>query len=193
MATNELKVSLPCECGGTVVAGAKVAGGTIKCTCGRAVAVPKLSHLRTLAGGDAFITNPVEAIRKQQRDGINPAGEGCLLCGSLSPVFYKCHAVCESSHARRGNKVDPISMVRLLFVPMVWLIAMLLREKEFEPIDRRGHDIAISFDLPVCDPCAASAGKVTRANVAKRLMAEVPLYKELLDDYPNMQLKVARP
>jgi hypothetical protein len=192
MATNELKVSLSCECGGAVDAAAKDAGRTVTCNCGRAVAVPKLSQLRTLAGGNPFITNPVEGIRKQQRDGINPAGESCVLCGSLSPIFYKCYAVCESSHAKRANKVDPISMVRLLFVPIVWLIAMLLREKEFEPIDRRGHDIAISFDLPVCDPCAASAGKVTRASVAKRLMLQVPLYKELLECYPKLELKVAR-
>ena len=31
-------------------------------------------------------------------EGVNPAGERCLLCGSNAAVFYECHAVCESSY-----------------------------------------------------------------------------------------------
>jgi|1186.fasta_scaffold86147_2 hypothetical protein len=193
MATNELKVSLPCDCGGTVVAGAKDAGGTITCGCGRAVAVPKLSQLRTLAGADAFITNPVEAIRKQQAQGISPAGETCVLCGSLSPVIYKCHAICEWSYAKRTSSDDTGNLIKLLVLPRLWLLASLLSGKEPDESDRRGHDVSISFDLPVCDPCAATAGKITRPSVAKRLMIRVPLYKELLKHYPKLELKVERP
>ena len=98
MGTTELQVSLSCSCGRSVIARAKDAGGAVSCACGKLVAVPRLSELRTLSARDAYVTNPVEAIRKLQSEGANPAGERCLLCGSNAAVFYECHAICESSY-----------------------------------------------------------------------------------------------
>jgi hypothetical protein len=38
---------LPCECGGQVTVNEAMAGASVKCTCGRMVAIPSLRELRT--------------------------------------------------------------------------------------------------------------------------------------------------
>ena len=149
-----------------------------------------------LTGADAFVTNPAEAIRKLQAQGINPAGSQCLLCGSGSAVSYNCHAVCESSHVKRsgsdGSSNYGVSLLRLLFLPIVINILLSMRKKSFEP-EVHGHDIELDFTLPVCDPCASMAGKVTRPAIARQLIASVPAFAELIAYYPQMKLTVERP
>jgi hypothetical protein len=198
MGTNELQVSLSCGCGRLVIARAKDAGGAVSCACGKLVAVPRLSELRTRSGADAYVTNPVEAIRKLQSEGVNPAGERCLLCGSNTAVFYPCHAVCESSYVKKNSSEDSYSLpqifLSILFLPRIFFIPlMMLRSRDNEPSERRGHDIAVTFTLPVCDPCATTVGNVTRPKTAKRLMAKVPDLNELLTYYPRLELTVERP
>jgi hypothetical protein len=195
MGTNELQVTLNCTCGRSVAARAKDAGGSISCICGKQVAVPRLSQLRTLAGADAFVTNPAERIRKLQSEGVNPAGDRCLLCGSNAAVFYECQAVCESSyveksHADKANSF-PRVLLSMLFLPLL-LNFFLMGRKESAVCEQRGHDIAVSFTLPVCDPCVATFGNVTRPQNATRLMAKVPALAELLAYYPQLKLTVQR-
>jgi hypothetical protein len=68
----------------------------------------------------------------------------------------------------------------------------LLRESKATQLEVRGHDVGVSFDLPVCDACAATNGKPTRPAVAKSLMKQVPAYRDLLAKYPDLTLSVKR-
>jgi len=192
MATNELQVALECTCGRSTTARTKDAGGTLTCACGNSVAVPKLSELRLMAGADAFITNPAEAILKSQREGNEPGGDKCLLCGAASPVFYECHAVCEQSHVKKTGESKSTEMLRWLILPFIANIILSLN-REDQKIDRLGHDIDVKFRLPVCNLCQSSTGNPTRPAVAKKLMLRVPLYKQLLDYYPSLSLSIDRP
>lgn len=187
---GELQVNLPCTCGATLIARAADAGSAIPCKCGRTVAVPNLSKLRTLAGVEAYVTNPVEAIVKAQLDGADPAGDKCLHCGSTTPVFYRCTAVCEQSHTQRASS-EPPGFWHWLLLPVVVNLLLWSRGKETYA-DRQGHDVEVEFMLPLCSSCTASVGNVTRTSVAKKLMQRVPLYRELLAFYPNLTLKVER-
>ena len=192
---TELQVSLPCVCGRNVTARTKDAGGSIRCTCGNVVSVPRLSELRTLIGADPYITNPVEEIRKLQAQGNDPAGKTCLICGSAAPVLYKCRAECESSHVKRTGGDDSYGFARILlflFLPVLLALAIISRRRDRETFDRLGHDVEVSFNLPVCDPCSKTIGSVTRPAIAKKLMLQVPLYKELLEYYPRMKLRITR-
>jgi len=199
MGLSELQTILTCECGKSHIATAKNAGSQIQCGCGRSVAVPTLSKLRTQAGKDAYITNPAEAIRKQQNEGGSPAGDRCILCGSTSPIGYTCDAVCESSRLLKtassdqsGSSASHVLWTMLVPSP-IRMIRRLMRRHE-RPTDavRVGHDVEVSFDLPVCDACAKTVGEVTRLRVCKELMGRVPLYKDLLTYYPNLALTVRR-
>ena len=197
MGTNELQATLSCGCGRSVVARAKDAGGTVPCTCGKQVAVPRLSQLRTLAGADAYTTNPAEAIRKLQSQGIRPAGDRCLLCGATSPAIYSCHAVCESSHVKTSSSEGGYSVPKLLGLlvlpKLLFFLYLLFRKESVEGPERRGHDVAVDFTLPVCGACAATTGNVTRPKVARQLMAKVPALSELIEYYPQLELTVERP
>jgi hypothetical protein len=175
-----------------MTARAKDAGGSMTCACGNLIAVPKLSELRLLAGAHAFITNPAEAILKSQREGNEPAGDTCLLCGATSPVFYQCHAVCEQSHIKKTGTSKSNEMIRWLLLPFI-LNIILAFSREDEKIDRLGHDIEVKFWLPVCNLCKNSTGNPTRPSVAKKLMIRVPLLKQLLDYYPGLSLSIERP
>jgi hypothetical protein len=160
------------------------------------VKVPRLSELRKLAGCDAFVTNPAEAIRKMQASGVDPAGERCLLCCSTAAEFYGCDAVCESSHVKRpSSNYDPVNTVLTLISwrrKLSYLFSLFSEQVDEEP-ERRGHDIQVSFTLPVCRACQATAGNVTRPKVAKRLMANVPVLAELMDFYPQLTVNVRAP
>jgi hypothetical protein len=191
---KEIRVALPCECGGSVIAQAGDAGSSIVCRCGRMVRAPRLSELRTLAGQDAFVTNPVEAIRKIQREGHSPAGKSCLVCGGKSPVQYRCDATCESSHLKGGQSDAPGVLGWLTFFCMAFFlgIGFLFRRGGQSEGVVHGHDVGVTFDLPVCDACAATNGKPTRTAVAKNLMLQVPAYRDLLARYPDLKLSVRR-
>jgi hypothetical protein len=190
MAMAELQVNLPCTCGMTVVARAADAGGAISCKCGHSVAVPNLSKLRTLAGGEAYVTNPVEAIRKAQRDGHSPARGKCLSCGSASSAVYLCTALCEESHVKQTKELHYV--LRWLLLPWIFNIFLWYRGDDAYG-DRQGHDVEVAFDLPVCDSCLRTTGSVMRLDFAKQLMLTVPLYRELLAFYPNLTLEIVRP
>ena len=164
--------------------------------------MPSLSQLRTLAGRDAFVTNPVEAIKKALQNDGSPVGTNCVMCGARDPVVYECYALCESTHAKNQSvdqSTDILRLLRLtflfvfskaLFIASWWTRVFDFREQKDE-IEIRGHDVEVEFPLPVCDSCSNSAGAVTRAKVAKQLMARVPMYKALLDQYPDVKLEVS--
>ncbi len=195
MDSSEIQVELPCVCGGSVVARGKDAGGSVRCRCGRSVAVPKLSQLRALSGGDPYVTNPAEAIRKAQRNGTDPAGNKCVLCGSSAPVFYKCHAVCETMYVKpvQDDSSDDVVGAAVEYFIVGPLYRMLFRRSGSQDAQVLGHDVEVTLSLPVCDSCAAANGNVTRASVAKRLMMNVPEYRGLLAFYPDAKIRVERP
>lgn len=187
---KEIQAKLECTCGRSVVARAKDAGGSIVCSCGQPIAIPNLSTLRTLAGRDAYVTNPVEAIRKMQNDGNDPAGDKCLLCSTARPVIYRCTAVCEQSHVQKTGS-DSDGIIRWFILPS-FLNVLLSFQNRGSKFERRGHDIEVVFNLPLCELCATSTGNPTRSAVAKRLMQRVPVYKDLLEYYPALTLKIER-
>lgn len=191
---NAIQANLPCECGGSVVATAGDAGGFVNCRCGRSVAVPNLSRLRVLSGKDAYVTNPVDAISKAQRAGQSPAGENCVLCGVQSPVHYRCDATCESPHLKGATSAGAGVLGWLAFFSSLVFVGIgfILRQSGDSEGVVHGHDVGVTFDLPVCNACAATHGNPTRASIAKDLMRRVPAYEKLLEHYPDLTLKVKR-
>lgn len=195
---TDLQAQLACTCGRLVVARAKDAGGSVTCACGKQVTVPRLSELRTLSGADAYITNPAEAIRKLQAQGINPAGDRCLVCSAMSPDFYVCHAACEESYTKKESSTGDVSLptlfVKILLRPQRLLASLTTSQNNMDTsAERRGHDVNVSFNLPVCGACTASAGGTIRPKKAKKLMTGVPALADLLAFYPNLKLEVEHP
>jgi hypothetical protein len=109
-------------------------------------------------------------------------------------VQYRCDAICESSHLK-GATSDAAGILGWLifFCTSFFLgIGFLFRRGEETQGIVHGHDVGVTFDLPICDACAATNGKPTRTAVAKNLMRQVPAYQQLLEHYPNLTLKIKR-
>ena len=187
---NDLQVELPCECGAKIVAKSHNAGTAVSCQCGRFVSVPSLGRLRAMAGGEAYVTNPAEAIRKALNAGQRIAGEICLICKSPRPRNYLVEVVCERSFVKRGGGEESNSVPALLaqlFIPMAEFFRSRSRATEV-----RGHDIVLDVPIPVCQACVESGNNPLRPRKARRLMREVAAYKNLLDYYPKARIGKGR-
>jgi len=197
---SELAVSLPCECGGQCEVHSADAGTQVKCSCGQSLTVPSLGKLRQLAGRDAYVTNPAEAIRKKTLSGIHPAGDRCIVCGSNDPQQFKCVAECESSVLREAAQTANSFTKTLMWFGTILLMPRLLllfflrgRQDLDEEPTILGHDVIVEFQLPVCAHCTNSGHNPLRMRAAKQLMKRVEIYQQLLDYYPRLTLKVSAP
>jgi hypothetical protein len=194
MGSTKNSVMVPCSCGRSIEVEITQAGTRVHCGCGAQVQVPNLSALRNLAGKHAYASNPAEVIKRTLADGINPAGESCLCCKSPSPIRFVLHAQCESPIVRnRSNQADSClkviaEMVSLLFLPRLLLILMTRNDPPYEEAEVAGYDVAVQFPLMVCERCVRSGQDPRRPSTAKKLMAKVPLYSELLAYYPDLHL-----
>lgn len=191
---SDATVALDCSCGNSVSARLTDAGSSLSCrACGNLIRVPGLGQLRQMLGREAHITNPVEAINKQLNLGKSPAGNNCLTCQTPNAEEYHFTAVCESQVTR--GKSDPTAIthfVRLFgWFIFGWIsIIMLYFLRQDEPLENEvvGRDVSVDVTLPVCQVCSMQY-KPKKPKSAKKLMKQVPLYSELLDEYPDLKLQ----
>jgi hypothetical protein len=164
-----------------------MAGGSVACRCGRKLAVPPLSELRRGAGADAYVTNAVEVVRQKLSRGELPAGPGCVRCGSSAHVMVTCRVVCERPFAS-GSDDDGGSLVG--FLSLGWL-SFLRRKRAPASGEVHGRETVLELPLGLCDSCRSEAGNLRRPRVLRRLIAAVPDYQRLLDEYPEAELQFA--
>ncbi len=193
MSTNE--AVLTCECGAKVDARFQDAGGQLDCGCGRVVKVPSLSKLRKLAGHDAYTTNAVEAIRKRLNQGQLPAGLNCLVCGAARCPQQNFVAICEATYRKgadssAGNDIPSLmSKLLLVFAAPRLLALLLMRRNEDVAVQQFGRHTSVEISLPVCDSCVSAGHNTKSGKNARTLMRQVPLYDQLLTEFPNLELE----
>ncbi len=197
MGMNEA-VSISCNCGQVHAIREIQAGSQIRCSCGRSVDVPSLGNLRQLAGKEAYVTNPAEAIRKSVAQGIEPAGNSCLVCGSDVSNTYRCVAECERSLTKDAQNNEN-SLVRFLarlisviLIPKLLVIYLFSRPAANSEPQVFGHDVAVEFQLPVCEQCAQAGHDPRKHRVARKMLQEVDLLNQLLEYYPAIALRIER-
>jgi hypothetical protein len=153
MPTTELQARLHCSCGREVVVRSHDAGRSIACACENSVAAPNLSQFRVLAGTDAYVTNPAEAICKLQLEGKEPAGHECLCCGASNVVFYECTATCEQSHVKKNRSGRYLTnALAFILLPLILHVLILFR-RESPEFERHGHDVEMKCRLQLCKLC----------------------------------------
>jgi hypothetical protein len=61
-----------------------------------------------------------------------------------------------------------------------------------ESIDEEavGNELCVRFTLPVCRICEASGGSPKMQKSAQLYMMKVPLYRELIEYYPQLTLHI---
>ena len=73
--------TIECPCGEQLRVGTADAGGTKRCRCGEANAVPSLSELRRQAGQQSYDVNIADKLRYMFADGTLPPDNVCAKCG----------------------------------------------------------------------------------------------------------------
>ena len=195
---SDFSVQIACECGNLLDVRNSQAGTHLTCPCGKILKAPSLGKLRQLAGKDAYVTNPAEAIRKSVLAGVNPAGDVCIVCGSRSPQEFECNAECESVVVKNSPETSNsyVSFLArfgaVLLLPKLLLLFLLRGRVSGQEPTEFGHEVSVSFPLPVCRPCVESGHNPCDKRTAKELMRKVTLYRQLLDYYPKLVLSVQK-
>ena len=180
-----------CRCGERIEVTAGMAGTEVRCSCGVLNRVPGLSKLRQAAGQGAYITNAVEMINKMLAQGELPPGPDCMICHSPTRATFTCEVVCEKAWVMRrgpGESNAFLTGLALAFAPF-WLALTLLAKRDRNEPDVRGRDVTVRVPLRLCGACRRSLGGLRRPRAIKRLLRQVPIYAQLLEEYPGAKVR----
>jgi hypothetical protein len=171
-----------CQCGKSHQVAAALAGSRFACSCGREITVGSLSQLK-MAAGEVVLTPDVRIAQMLQL-GLLPQEDRCLIC--RKPTSDKAYfwATCE----RAFVKQDPSHkwwVLLLAWLVLGWLFVLLLL---FRARDDQVHGSDVQFRLPlrVCRECSR---ELDDSQTFHDAVYATPIYAELLEKYPDAELK----
>ena len=175
--------NIPCACGESVTVAETAAGTMITCGCGRIVVVPSLREL--LPGGVRTAPPPELALETLLAAGKLPEETHCLLCGAATDGVVCCKAECERALVLDGQ--PPIWARILAFVAFGWLglLAASVGHRR-EGIEWRKERV-YTLPLRICDACRPES---TSPEAIQRALGRVPLYRRLLEKYPDTRISM---
>lgn len=180
--------TVTCQCGATIAVSATQAGITLACRCGRSVGVPSLSRLRQQAGEGPYPRNIPETIAAMIESGELPAGDFCAVSGFPTKDTLLLDIQCERKWVRgsRSNDLEGVVFWWLLFG---WLGALIAYDRAARPYEELGRETRVRVPLRVR---ADYQPRVRRASQRKlrKLLRTVPVYADLLREYPGSVVTV---
>ena len=181
-----MSYSLPCECGAVISVTAQQAGSSAACRCGREVPVPSLSQLRKIAGQGAYESGILDTVNRMVREGELPQGETCVISGFPTDDFYNLYIQCEFVNKKRllgwGN------VIRLLLL-MIWPLLFWVAGGFDEEAVEHGHDRGVYAPLRVRKEDHNRLKRIRSQAKLRRLLRTVPIYAELLKEYPRAVIR----
>jgi hypothetical protein len=168
--------AVPCECGQSHRVSAGAAGTRLVCGCGREVVVPSLHILRRQA--DEAVLGPERLIEAALRRDELPTSPCCVHCGEITADCAFIWAECERAQVKRPYWT--ISPLGLLFG---WLIF-----SRSGPTRVLGRDLTYCLPIRLCEDCYPRLG----GRRLREAFAQEPLYRRLLDKYPDARLSLSR-
>jgi predicted nucleic acid-binding Zn ribbon protein len=174
-----MQFQVACECGVNLSVGEGAAGAKLRCDCGRTIAVPALDELRRRAGLPERKVAPDMVVEALLLAGRLPEEDHCVLCGAATSESVTCHTECERAFVDDGR---PSWWHYVLgYLTFGWLGALIVdvsrgTEREW------GKDRV--FDLPL-RICAGCRGQLSNPTAAREALCRAPLYRALLNEYPD--------
>jgi hypothetical protein len=175
-----------CTCGTEQLVPITAAGSIYPCTCGLSVTVPSYRELK-LANGESI--RPIATVlRERLAAGTLPEESDCVLCEEQTDDRTVVTARCEKA------TIKLIAMVSILFLFVlltcfVGLLPGLLVYRYLTRGDQKlRHGRELTFKLPVCvcRECVPKSGSLESRG--RELLDETPLYRQLLQKYPAMEI-----
>jgi hypothetical protein len=177
--------SVHCACGKSLVVSAAVAGTQIDCDCGRLVAVPSLGKLARDAGEVRNMLGTADQIRLLVAKGELPNGKTCVRCQFPTNGVLQCSIECERPQARKRGFWQTLGIY--LFMP--FQAAYVLSR---EPLEVHGREVVVRTPLRICADCSVLFEGGRRSSELRKLLASVPEYDALLQQYPRAAILALR-
>lgn len=174
-----LTYTVNCDCGKPISVTSASAGSSITCECGAEVKVPGLSQLRRQAGQEAYASNPIDLILLAHQDGREPAGLECLKCGSPAANIVDLKILCE----RVEMDYNSPKWLLLKYLGNVVFLGVLFyglwqNRKINQDLEESGLNNVRTF-FRMCDRCLPNSRKPPKRRKIRRMLKQVPVYKEL--------------
>jgi len=179
--------TISCPCGTQLKVTSADAGATKQCRCGRINSVPSLSKLRVNSGQKAYNVDVAEKIRYMRAAGELVTRGTCVYCGAMTDHVLECVVECERPYIKgRGYWSTAFFGVFGSIFSAFWLVKTL--NQEYLDNEVHGRDLTVHIPLPLCPSCSAEARK--DPSHLRNLTSSVPLYGELLEQYPQAHITI---
>ena len=174
-----MEFTVRCDCGRLLPVTSASVGSEVRCACGQINSVPNLSELRLQAGKSSYQVSIAERINNLVASGELPPGDQCAECGKSTHDTLRILLECERPWQRESGIWHLIGMV--LLHSLVFWAWLLSRPGQ----DATGRELVVRTPLRMCADCAARLKRRNRPREIKQLLAEVPIYFDLLEEYPR--------
>jgi hypothetical protein len=161
------------------------AGGETACGCGQSIKIPSLSKLRELSGKGAYEAGVIDTINRMVTSGELPPGNRCAVSGEPTDDVLDLFVEAEQV-SQIGTNIAAAALVAVLCSPIIAL-AMTVK-----PPRDVGRDTLVLTPLRIA---AKYHGRVLRSSQRKlkRWLKTVPVYAQLLAEYPNARVVLHAP
>ena len=178
-----MNFEVKCACGKVATVTEGSANAVIMCSCGKSIEVPSLRQLRQQAGLSAFAIAPELVLESMLTRGELPAERDCLLCGAQVASIRRFHVICERSWEKKtgDSRVASGLLAVLTTIFFGWWV-YIRKQREVRQL---GRDTQFTLPVRMCDHCAAD---VRDRQGMVRVLSEVPVYRQLLDKFPNAEI-----
>lgn len=181
-----MQYELDCECGNKILVRETAAGAKEQCQCGRILVVPSLHELRHRAGLPIPELPPETVVETLLLAGQLPQEDNCIFCGTATDGFICCTTECERAYIQSGR---PGWWVYLLsFLTLGWMGAAVVYACSSKEDREWGKDRVFTLPLRVCVNCRHY---LIGPSALKDALERVPLYRRLLEKYPDARVTLS--
>lgn len=186
--------SVRCSCNELHAVAPSQAGSQVNCTCGQLLSVPPLSVLREQVGEAAYGVPTAESIHFQHGRGELPPLGHCAACGMPTQEIFDLYVECERTRVKeyvpRSWYVIQIVLI-VFFHPIIFISRLFHHASLDKPLIETGRDTVVRTPLCVDSTCASTLRRASQSRL-QELLASVPIYKQLIDEYPGAKIIVPR-
>lgn len=174
-----MEFQVPCECGKELTVSEAAADSRRECACGRAVVIPSLKEMRLRAGLPAYNIPPEKLIEHMLAAGEVPGEGRCAGCGKPTREIARFEIECE-----RSWTINEGASWGTVLLSIFWPARFFLGGGEKRTY---GSDKIYTLPLPLCAACfPALSGEAE----IKRCLWSVPVYRGLLDKFPDAKVRL---
>ena len=186
-----MSYSVRCQCNELHTVAASQAGAQLCCGCGRTLSVPPLSELRQQAREIAYAAATCDSIRFQSDSGELPPVGRCAACGLATQETFDFYVECERTKVKDlvPNHWYGIQLLLVLFHPIFFVTRMFHHASLDKPLIETGRDTVVRTPLCMDATCSATLRRAGQTRL-QELLGSVPIYQQLLDEYPGAKIIV---